>query len=124
MHRDPGDLHLAECRQHRPHALGGGAAHRAGDDDYLGPVELPLNGFPQLLGIVVDDPHPVHLGAGIAARRGQRVGVDVVDLTVARGTRDVDEFAADTHHRQPRPRVHQHPFASDRGQQPDLGRRR
>ena len=105
-------------------AFGGGAADRARDHHHLGAIDLALDDFPQFLGVGVDDADAVHLGAGVAARRGQRVGVDVVDLAVAGRARDVDELTADAHHRQPRPRVHQHAFATDRGQQPDLRRRR
>ena len=115
------DLHFTELRQHRPDTLGGGATDRARDHDHLCAVDLALNDVAQLLGIGVDDADAVHLGAGVAARRGQRVGVDVVDLPVAGRAGDVDEFAADAHHRQPRPRVHQHALATDRRQQPHLG---
>ena len=95
-----------------------------GDHHHLGAVDLALDDFPQFLGLGVDDADAVHLGAGVAARRGQRVRVDVVDLAVAGRSGDVDELTADAHHRQPRPRVHQHAFATDRGQQAHLRRRR
>ena len=124
MHGDPDDLHVAELGQHRADRLGRRAADAAGDHHDLGAVDLTLDDLAELLGVVADDADAVHLGAGVPAGRRQRVGVDVVDLPVARGARDVDQLAADGHHRQPRTRVHQHPFAADRRQQPDLGRRR
>jgi hypothetical protein len=46
MHRDAGDLHLAELRQHRPDTFGRGSAHRTGDHHQFGPIELALNDFP------------------------------------------------------------------------------
>ncbi len=77
---------------------------------------------PELLGVVADDADAIHLRAGVAAGRRQRIGVDVIHLTVARVAGDVDQLAADRHDRQPRARVHQDAFAAHRRQQPYLGR--
>ena len=111
------DLHLAELGQHRADAFGGRPADRARDHHYLGATELALDHVAQFLGIGVDDADAVHLGAGVAARRRKRIRVDVIDLAVAGRSRDVDELTADTHHRQPRPRVHKDTFTPDRRQQ-------
>ena len=120
MHRDPGHLHLADLGEHRADALGGRTADGSGDHHHLGAIHLTLDDVAQLLRIGVDDADAVHLGARIPARRGKRIRVDVVDLAVAGGARYVDQLAADAHHRQPRPRMDQHAFAADGGQQTDL----
>src|SRR6476660_8156558 len=87
---------------------------RTRDDDHLCAVDLALNDFPQFVRLGVDDADAVHLGAGIAARRSQGVRIHVVDLPVAGRSGNVHELAADAHHRQSRPRVHQHTLTTDR----------
>jgi len=96
-------------------------ASAAGDHHHLSAIDLALDDFAELLGVVADDADAVHFRAGIPSGRRQCVRVDVVDLPVARGARDVDQLATDGHDRQPRTRVHQHPFPPDRSQQPHLG---
>ena len=71
-------------------------------------------------GVVADDADPVDVGSGVTGGGGQRVGVDVVDLSGARGAVDVDEFAADRDDRQPGPGMHQHLVPADGGEQTDL----
>ncbi|CKQ79301.1 Uncharacterised protein [Mycobacterium tuberculosis] len=121
MHGDPHDLHLTELGKHRPDRFCRRTAHPAGDHHDLSPIELALDDFAKFRRVVADDANPVHLRTGIPARRSQGIGVDVINLPVARGPRDVDQLAPDGHHRQPRTRVHQHPFTADRRQQPHLG---
>ena len=120
MHRDPGDLHAAESGQHRPQILRRRSADRTGDHHDLAAVEIALDDLAQLLGVGADNADPGHLGPGVAGGRGQRVGVDVENLGVARRPGDVDQLAPDAHHRHPGPRMHQHALAADRGQQSDL----
>jgi hypothetical protein len=71
--------------------------------------------------VTADDPDTADFGAGVPARGGQRVGVDVIDLPVTRGARDIDQFSTDRHDRHPRARVHEDPFPADRRKQTHLG---
>ena len=100
--------------------LGGRPTDRARDHDDLRTVQLTLDDVAEHLGIGVHDSDTVHLRARVTARRGQREGVDVVHLAVARRAGDVDEFTAHAHHRQSRLRMHEDTVAPDRGQQPHL----
>ena len=66
------------------HRLGRRAADRAGDHHDLGAIDLALNDFAEFSCVAADDADPVHLRAGVAGSGRQRVGVDVVNLSVAR----------------------------------------
>jgi hypothetical protein len=90
------------------------------DQHDLGAVQLTLNDLAQLLGIAADDPDAGHLGACVTPGRGQRERIDVVHLAIAWCTGDVDELTADAHHRQSRPRMHEHPLTTDGRKQADL----
>src|SRR4029453_9832043 len=106
----------------RSDTFGRGATNRARDRHHLGAIDLSLNDFPQFLGFGVDDADAVHLGTGVAARRGKGVRVHVVDLSVPRRPGYIHELTTDAHHRQPGPRVHQHTLTADRRQQAHLRR--
>src|SRR6476646_544903 len=120
MHGDACNFHLAELREYRADTLGGRRAYRALDHVDLRTVQLTLDDVAEHLGIGVHDSDTVHLRARVTARCGQREGVDVVYLPVARRAGDVDEFTAHAHHRQSRLRMHEDTVAPDRGQQPHL----
>ena len=70
--------------------------------------------------IVGHDAVPAGVGAGILRGRGDQVGVRVGHLAEAGPLPDLDQLAAGADHQHARTGPHEHPIASDRGEQRDL----